>query len=639
MPSLSPVALETRSDFAASWLVTISDLPADSSGNVIVDSGGRLLKLVCDDPASGPQAWRMGTAAIVLDGMLYDRDDLVGRIDASRHDSDAALVLKAYQRWGVDSVARLKGLFAFVIWDGSAGRLLAARDRVGMYPLFHCRRGDDLYFSTSVDGFVLESGPGLEVNRMAVASMLAKMNPEPEDTFHESVRRVPPGSLLHGTTADPRVERYWKLPPVGDGAEWVHADEMDRFGELLDQAVGRALQFGQGGIFLSGGLDSVSVAAAALEHSRAKGLAKPEALSLLFPGEVREEGVQRGVADQLGINQTTLELDAAVGPAGLLQASLDLSSKSSAPLQNFWLPAYRRLGQIAKERGCRSILTGGGGDEWLSVTPVIGADYIRSFNISGLVRFVLTMQRSIDVPVLPLWRNVLWSNGLNPLLKHQKRRLLHRFSPEGQRRRLERQAEARKRRIPDWLVPDESLKSEVYSRIDERSRKRCGADPALGPGGFYFKELEYSLQHPLLALDLEEMFETSRQQGLRQFDIYWDADLIEFLYRVPPHLLSKGGRSKGLVRNDLARRFPDLGFGNQKKLVSRDFFCRTLLDQSRSAWQSLGGAPALAELGIVEPHRLEGFVRKVLATGDEQHVDEVWRILSLESWVRPRVQR
>ena len=109
------------------------------------------------------------------------------------------------------------------------------------------------------------------------------------------------------------------------------------------------------------------------------------------------------------------------------------------------------------------------------------------------------------------------------------------------------------------------------------------------------------------------------------------------LYRIPPHLLNKGGRSKGLVRQSVARRFPQLGFERQKKVIATNFFNSTMLQDGKKAWQVLGGTPALAELGIVDGERLGSTMEDILAGNQLRQAYRIWDVLNLESWLRPRL--
>src|SRR5207244_12601669 len=126
------------------------------------------------------------------------------------------------------------------------------------------------------------------------------------------VKRVPPVHSIHDGSRSRRVYRYWDPAPPGEQIEWITEDELERFDLLLDQAVNRCLDCGPTAIYLSGGLDSVSIAAIAADNSRQKGMGPPLALSLVFPDpECNEEETQRSVAKDLGLPQILMDFDSA----------------------------------------------------------------------------------------------------------------------------------------------------------------------------------------------------------------------------------------------------------------------------------------------------------------------------------------
>src|SRR5207249_4858167 len=110
--------------------------------------------------------------------------------------------------------------------------------------------------------------------------------------------------------------------------------------------------------------------------------------------DVNEETVQRGVAAQLGLPQVMKRFYDAAGENGLLAGAVGLNSFLPAPINNTWLPAYHALVREGKERGCRTILTGSGGDEWLTVSPMLAADLLRHFDLSGVYQLWRTARRS-----------------------------------------------------------------------------------------------------------------------------------------------------------------------------------------------------------------------------------------------------
>jgi asparagine synthetase B (glutamine-hydrolysing) len=143
--------------------------------------------------------------------------------------------------------------------------------------------------------------------------------------------------------------------------------------------------------------------------------------------------------------------------------------------------------------------------------------------------------------------------------------------------------------------------------------------------------------HPERSREQEEDFEIGRRLSLRIQHPYWDPDLISFLCRVPPRLLLAKGREKGLVRQATHRRFPEAGFERQRKVSAVSFFQERLEAEALPGWRELGGAKTLASLGVVDPVGLEHAVTTTSAGGRLRRLNELWELMVLEAWVRPRL--
>jgi len=579
---------------------------------------------------------------VVFDGVIYGRRELereVGRYRASARQADdsaeapshhpaaltdADLLRLAYEKWGDDLVRHVKGIFALVAWDAARRTWLAARDPLGSYPLFYAETAGGILFST--DARTLAHAPGVcgDLNRLALADHLCHRWPDPEETYFTAVRRVPPGHILRVDPSGRRLRRYWDPAPEGQPVEWLTDRELEGFDQVLDEAVNRCLGQGRTGIFLSGGFDSVSVAAVATDNARRLGLPAPLALSLSFPDpECNEELVQRGVAARLGLEQEMLAFPAALKGKPLLASALEMAATWPVPMFNCWNPAYAGLASTGVRRGCEVVLTGNGGDEWLGVSPFLAADLLRAGDVRGLARHLRTVNRSYHTSRLDVLRGAAWTFGMRPLLSAA----LGRVAPRAWRAsRVRRLIES----TPSFAAPDPDLRR----RMDARAGRNL---PDPNPrDGFYVQDGRTALDHPLMAIDLEENFEMSRRLGVRILHPYWDADLVDFLHRVPPRHLNRGGRSKGLVRYAMARRFPDLGFERHKKVTATGFFCRVLREQGPDAWRALGSAERLSDLGVADGKRVDEMMSAGLSGSDWRSLYRVWDVLALETWLRQR---
>jgi asparagine synthase (glutamine-hydrolysing) len=535
-------------------------------------------------------------------------------------------VLHAYAREGEAALSRLRGSFVVAIVDGARGRAILARDPMGSHPLFYAEMGSCVLFAASPGRLHGRAGVSCEFNRAAIADHLCHRWPDPHETFFKAVRRVPPGTRALLSKGRLQFDRYWDPAPVGRPLQWLTPEEASGFDDVFERAVKRCLCRGRPGIFLSGGLDSISVAAVAAESARASGQSLPLALSLGFPDpECNEQERQVAVARGLGLPQLLLGLDDAVGFRPTFQQTLELTAKAAAPILNVFQPAYSALARHARLDGVRTILTGEGGDEWLTVTPYHAADLMRRGALLELAEFLGTLRRSYPINPFKLVRNVVWQCGLRPL----GGMALHRLFPDAH-------AAGRVKRLlagdPAWLALDPHLQIEHQHRA---TRGMGSSDP---PDGFYIRELRTGLDHTLTSWDAEERHEQGRQIGVRFLHPFSDPDLVEMLCRTPPRLLNAGGRSKGLVRETMAKRFPGLGLVRQRKVWATSFFQARLLQEGPALADLAGDFPALSNLGMVDGPALAAFVRQALMRPGPR-LEQIWHPINIEMWVRAYSKR
>jgi asparagine synthase (glutamine-hydrolysing) len=571
-----------------------------------------------------------GPYRVVFDGWLYNRAELSRTGGGPSDASDATAVLHAYRVLGHGAIGQIKGRFALLIWDGQNEELVCARDPLGTYPLFWAQRDEEVLFSTGMDDLVRQPGVSKALNRVVLAEHLCSRWPEIADTHYEAVHRVPPGHVFTIRSGGRRLYRYWDPVPQPDSDDWISENELERFDDLFDKAVRRCLEPGPAGVFLSGGLDSVSVAAVATDLSRRLGMPDPWALSLGYPHpDCNEEEVQQQVAAKLGLPQVMLGYDEAVRGRGRVAAAAELSRMNPAPLVGLWPPAYRQLAREGKERGCKVILTGSGGDEMLLASTYRAADLLRRLDLPGIWRLYRSIQRSYPWPTLHTMRATFWSAAARPLLQRGARKTMRAISPSRLSARWRRKiAEG----TPAWVRRDPDLWPELLAR----SERRTATWPPLSTG-FYYHECRSALDHVTVSMELERVYEDGRRVGIPIHEPYWDAELQEFLYRVPPDLLEQGGRTKGLVRGMLARRFPEAGFERQKKVIGNEFAFDTFVTEVPQVLAEMGGASALAELGVVDQAELDRAVARMQSDpGERRGSYRLWHVVGLEAWVRDR---
>lgn len=576
-------------------------------------------------PAVGSE----GDCDVALAGVLLARD---GIVSDGREGSDAEIIAAAYNRHGAAVLPRLRGSFALVLTDRTRREVFCLRDPLGSHPLFYADLGSKILLSPSLECLRRHPDVPSDLNAAALVDHLCHRWPDPGETLFASIRRVPVAHLLRIGSAGSHVERYWELPTPED---WIEDDELESFDSLFERAVARPAALGRVGIYLSGGFDSVSVAAVASDLAKRRADPSPVALSLAFPHpECNEQDVQQSVASKLQLPQVLMPFDDAVSPGGLVASGIELSAHLPLPLLNPWRPAYVSLARAGRDDGCDVILTGAGGDEWLTVNPMYMADLLRGGDIVAAAGFARTLLRSYRRSRPGMIRFLAWQAGLRPLVLLAGRRAARRFTPEVVRAKRRRDLRTL---APPWVAPSGTLAREVAERIEQRVDQRMREPEPSGGYGFYFRGMDSPLLHPERSREQEEEFAIGRALGLRVQHPYWDPDLVSFLCRVPPRLLLANGREKGLVRETTNRRFPGAGFERQRKVSAVTFFKDRLEAEALPHWRKMGGGTALASIGIVDPRLVDPTTEAPSPAGRLRRLNELWELMALEAWTRRRL--
>jgi asparagine synthase (glutamine-hydrolysing) len=532
-------------------------------------------------------------------------------------------LLKLYKEQGEEIINKIVGTSTIIIFDKEKEKLLVFRDKLGINPIFYSQIGENYLFSPLVDVLLLSPKVSKTINRTLLAERLCDIWVSKDETYYKAIKKIPSSHFLRVSKGIAKTVPYWLASKDFSQIEWVEGDGFEMFEKLFEETLTKELSKGQSGIFLSGGLDSVSVAVMSADITRKHRLPDPIALSLFFSHpDCDEETTQKSVSKQLGLENQGLTFDESVGKDGWFFAALELSKSLPAPLSNFWWPAYMNLALKGKEKGCKVILTGGGGDEWLSVTPYLAADLLYKLDVRSLYDLWQTVIASYKISPLMNFKFLLWNCGLRLVIGSLVRKMLLSIYPN----LLYQIRQTRKEKIlAEWLLADPLLKKEVYERWE-------ASESYKDIKSYYLREMQISLEHPLISLEMEENYQIEKKLNINFYQSYWNSELIELLYRLPPNILTRGKKSKGLVRDLVSKRFPNLGFEKQKKILSTNYFSVLVSDQLKKVWQKLTCPKTLIDLGIVNKNKLD-FSKGLPSSGSKNPAFLAWEMANLEVWL------
>jgi asparagine synthase (glutamine-hydrolysing) len=244
----------------------------DEAG-IVADSHAGLVhrRLSIVDLATGqqPLSNEDGTVWIVFNGEIYNHADIRPELEAAGHRyktrCDTETIVHAYEQWGDRAVERLRGMFAFAIWDASRRRLLLARDRMGIKPLYWTLAGTRLLFGSEIKA-ILESGlVRAEANEEAIPELLSTRYVSGSETLFRGIHRLLPGHVLVFERGTVTTRCWWDIPvgqPHKVSTRLSDRNAVAEFRTKLEDAVRTRLMADVPlGMFLSGGLDSSAIAA------------------------------------------------------------------------------------------------------------------------------------------------------------------------------------------------------------------------------------------------------------------------------------------------------------------------------------------------------------------------------------------
>ena len=349
--------------------------------------GHRRLSIVDLSPGGHqPMPNEDGSLRVTYNGELYGwpemRAGLAARGHRFRGTSDTEAILHLYEEEGDRMIQHLRGMFAFALWDAKQRRLLVARDRLGIKPLYWHDDGKRLSFASEMKALALDPRVDRTVNERAIAEYLTFQYVPSPGTIWKGVNKLPPGHLLVADANGVRVERYWSLPAETD--ESLSEDTArERLRAILAEAVRlRLVADVPLGAFLSGGIDS-SIVVALMSQ------AAPESVKTFSIGFEEETHSELPYARRVAAHLMTEHSEYTVRPdaLGILPA---LVWQMDEPFADPSMIPTWYVSEIAR-RHVTVALSGDGGDEsWGGYeTYAFGERYARYDRIPRALRIGL----------------------------------------------------------------------------------------------------------------------------------------------------------------------------------------------------------------------------------------------------------
>lgn len=318
-------------------------------------------------PSSDRRVW------ITYNGELYNFPDLKAELESrSRRflsSGDTEVVLQAYLEWGEDCLARLNGMFAFAIVDlrEAAGRLLVARDPLGIKPCYYVQRDRTFAFASELKGLAALGMLPQEPDWQALWDYFSYLHVPGPATAYAGVRELPPAHCLSWDFREeaPRTRRYWSpLPAPGESGFTAPGDAAAELRALVTDAVRRQLVSDVPlGVFLSGGIDSTIVTAVAAQATPGR----LRTFTVTFEGEgvapLDDRPHARRVSERYGTEHTELPVDIS-DP----ERMLELISAFDQPFANPTFYLSYLISAVTRQH-VTVALSGAGGDELFGGYP------------------------------------------------------------------------------------------------------------------------------------------------------------------------------------------------------------------------------------------------------------------------------
>jgi asparagine synthase (glutamine-hydrolysing) len=532
-----------------------------------------------------------GTIAVVFNGEIFDYVEIRAELEALGHrfktKTDTEVIVHGYEEWGLDFPNHLNGQFAIAVWDEPKRRLILARDRVGIRPLFHATAPDGaLLFASEMKALFRYPGLKAEMDPRGLGQIFTFWANVPPRTVFKGVSELPPGHVLVAEAGSMRIRAYWKhrFPDRGGYEDHPESWWTERLRALLHDATALQLRADVPvGSYLSGGLDSSIIASLVKRHHN-PGLTT---FSVGFADPAYDErAYQKQMAEFLGTDHHILEVDY----ADIGEAFSDVVRFAEKPMTRTAPAPLMSLSGLVRKHGMKVVLTGEGADEIFGGYNIFREDKIRRFwarspeavwrslPLSGLYGYVEKNPAAgafwrqffkrgltdVDHPYyshLIRWRNTSWIKGL--------------LAPA----------------FREGLGTEEELIADLDASVDPEMRRwhpLCRAQ---------YLEMAIFMSGYLLCSQGDRMLMAHSVEGRFPF---LDHRLIEFAATIPPKYKVKTLTEKYILKKAYADVLPP-AIVNRPKHPYRAPISRCFSDPGKNLAASLLTPEALQATGYFDP--------------------------------------
>ena len=557
-----------------------------------------------------------GQTVLTFNGEIYNFAELRHLLEDKgrrfQSDSDTEVILQGYEEWGDGVAERLRGMFAFAIWDGRRDRLVLVRDRLGIKPIYVYRADGWLAFASEIRALLATGLVPAKLDRVSVDEYLTYQTVPSPRTLVDGVRMQAPGSVVAvGARGETTSRRYWQLmpdqPPVvasDAGAASVRVHEL-----LMESAALHMVSDVPVGLFLSGGIDSSALVALV----RQCGIV-PRTFAVAFPGTSFDESpYARAVARALGSDHIEIPLSEDDLLAQLPDA-LDGVDHPSGDGINTYV-----VSRAVRQAGIKVALSGLGGDEFFGGYP--------SFQrLRQIGRYAGIWGRT-PAAVRALMGRIVRVGGGRRVSTEKTAALVATDASFARAFPVLRQLFVRRQRIEllgEDLIRCSDARGDAYVELLEQAEqhREVGHLMALvsyGEARMYM--------HDVLLRDTDQM---SMRPGLEVRVPLLDHKLVEMLMRLPDGVKNAGAGPKPLLLASLGVRLPDECVHRPKRGFVLPFeywmrgalrpFCERHLRQ-------------LGTRELFEPEAVDALWRAFEARRPSTSWARPWALVALDAWL------